>query len=106
MIHRTSFSPMGATADRLQAAANAALLDDQRTEKILHDCITSSEEQWKVHKVADLWLSAEEALKAGIVTDIADFAPPPLPNSNVLSICPPIAFLAPLRGGAPCSHSP
>jgi ATP-dependent Clp protease protease subunit len=76
MIHRTSFSPVGATSDRLQAAANAAALDDQRTEQILHDSVTLSQEKWDVHKVADLWLSADEALNAKIATEIADFAPP------------------------------
>ena len=76
MIHRTTFSPIGATADRLQAAANTALLDDQRTEKILHDCVNLPQDKWDVHKVADLWLSADDASKAGIVTDIAEFSPP------------------------------
>jgi ATP-dependent protease ClpP protease subunit len=31
---------------------------------------------WDVHKVTDLWLSAEEAVKYGLATEIADFAPP------------------------------
>jgi ATP-dependent Clp protease, protease subunit len=76
MIHRTTFSPAAATSDRLQAAANAALLDDQRIEEILHSGVTLSPEKWDVHKVADLWLSADEAVKAGLATAIADFAPP------------------------------
>jgi ATP-dependent protease ClpP protease subunit len=42
----------------------------------LHSDVTLSPEKWDVHKVADLWLSADEAVKAGLATAIADFAPP------------------------------
>jgi ATP-dependent Clp protease, protease subunit len=76
MIHKTFFSPIGATSDRLQAAANAAILDDQRVESILHKHISLTEESWGTHKVADLWLSADEALKVGLATKIEEFSPP------------------------------
>lgn len=76
MIHKTSFSPVGATYDRLQAMADAAMLDDQRVEAILHHHVKLSPERWDVHKVADLWLSADEALQAGLVQEIGEFAPP------------------------------
>jgi len=76
MIHKTTFSPVGATIDRLQSAANAAAIDDQRIESVLHNSITLSEEKWALHKVADLWLSADDAIKAGLAESIADFSPP------------------------------
>ena len=76
MIHKTYFSPMGATSDRLQSAANAAILDDQRIEAIWHGNITLSTEKWDVHKLADLWISADEAVAAKLATAIGDFAPP------------------------------
>jgi ATP-dependent protease ClpP protease subunit len=76
MVHRTYFSPVGATSDRLQSAANTAILDDQRIEGILHQHITLSQDKWDIHKVADLWLSADDGLRAGLVTEIADFCPP------------------------------
>lgn len=76
MIHKTMFSPVAATVDRLQSAANAAALDDQRIEAILHKHIKLAQEKWDVHKVADLWLSAKEALDAGISDAISDFSPP------------------------------
>lgn len=46
MIHKTYFSPIAATTDRLQAAANAALLDDTRIESILHEHVTLPKEDW------------------------------------------------------------
>jgi ATP-dependent Clp protease protease subunit len=76
MIHRSYASPLAATSDRLQALAQGLILDDERCEGILRDHVKLNEDQWAVHKVADLWLSAEEAKKAGLVTEIGDFAPP------------------------------
>jgi ATP-dependent protease ClpP protease subunit len=61
--------------DRLQAAANTAILDDQRIEAILHSHIALPQEKWEVHNVADLWLSADEALGAKLATEIDEFAP-------------------------------
>jgi ATP-dependent protease ClpP protease subunit len=51
-------------------------LDDQRTETILRHHLKMPDDLWEVHKSADLWLSAEEAVKYGLATDIAEFAPP------------------------------
>jgi ATP-dependent protease ClpP protease subunit len=76
MIHKTYFSPIGATANRLLAAADAAFIDDQRIEGILHSHITLPQEKWDIHKLADLWLTANEALTAGLATEIANFDPP------------------------------
>jgi ATP-dependent Clp protease, protease subunit len=77
MIHKTHFSPTQATVERLQSATNAAILDDARIESILHEHITLSQEQWEVHKFADLWLSADDAVKSKLVTAIEDFYIPP-----------------------------
>jgi ATP-dependent protease ClpP protease subunit len=76
MIHRTMYSPIASTVDRLQSAASAAALDDQRTESILHAHIKLPPEKWEIHKVSDLWLSATEALEAGLATSIGEFSPP------------------------------
>ena len=48
MIHKTYFSPPQATAERLQSAANAALLDDGRIESILHQDVKLSDEKWEI----------------------------------------------------------
>jgi ATP-dependent Clp protease protease subunit len=76
MLHRTQASPMGATAERLQAIGKSISLDDQRTEAILRKHLKMPDDLWDVHRVADLWLSAEEAVKYGLATEIGDFAPP------------------------------
>jgi ATP-dependent Clp protease protease subunit len=76
MLHRTQISPTGATAERLQAITKNVALDDQRTEAILRYHLKMPDDLWEVHKTADLWLSAEEAVKYGLATKIAEFAPP------------------------------
>jgi ATP-dependent Clp protease, protease subunit len=76
MIHRTTFSPMAATVDRLQSAANAAALDDRRIESILREHISLPDEKWSIHAVADLWLSANEAIEAKLADSLAEFSPP------------------------------
>jgi ATP-dependent Clp protease protease subunit len=76
MIHRSYASPLAATSERLQATVRGLILDDERCERILRDHINLDDEQWTTHNVADLWLSAEEARKAGVLTEIGNFAPP------------------------------
>jgi len=51
-------------------------LDDQRTEAILRERLKMPDDLWDVHRIADLWLSADEAVKYGLATEIGDFAPP------------------------------
>ena len=77
MIHRTYYSPMQATSERLQSATNAAILDDRRIEAILQREITLTPEQKEAHRFADVWLSADEALAAKIVTNTGSFDIPP-----------------------------
>ena len=76
MLHRTHASPQTATAERLHAAARSVKLDDIRTEAILRRELKLSEAQWADHGTFDLWLSAEEAVDAGLATEIAEFSPP------------------------------
>ena len=76
MIHKTTFSPVAANVERLHSAANAAAIDDKRIEEILHSGLKLPKDQWDIHAIADLWLSADEAVKAGLANGIADFAPP------------------------------
>lgn len=75
MLHRTRVSPQATTANRLRAVTNALVLDDERTEAIWRERLTLTPEQWDIHEHDDLWLSADQALTAGLVTSIGDFAP-------------------------------
>lgn len=75
MIHRTTSPPQGMTSERLRATVRSVEIDDARSEEILKS-INLTQENRQVHQIADLWLSASEAKQIGLVTDIADFAPP------------------------------
>ena len=76
MVHRTQSPAQPATAQRLQAIANSVAIDDDRTEAILRKHVTLSDDKWAVHGVADLWLSAADAVASGLATEIGEFAPP------------------------------
>ena len=76
LVHRTQSPFQATTADRLKALTQSVLLDDERTEAILREHITLTDEKWDVHKVADLWLSAKDALQSNLATEIGEFAPP------------------------------
>jgi ATP-dependent protease ClpP protease subunit len=76
MVHKTVAAiPNVATVSRLQAAAGSVALDDIRTEAILRECVTFSDDQWQTHHLADLTLSAEESVQCGIAHEIGLFAP-------------------------------
>jgi ATP-dependent Clp protease protease subunit len=76
MLHRTHIGHPSARAEQLQAMGKSVALDDQRTEAILRQHLKMPDELWDVHRTADLWLSAEEAVKYGLATAIAEFSPP------------------------------
>ena len=73
MVHRT---PVGATSGKLQSADNTAILDEKRIESILQSKLKLPEDKMKLRSVADLSLSADEAVAAGLATSIGDFMPP------------------------------
>lgn len=75
MIHRTQSPAQAATAERLHAITHSVIADDERTEAILRSGLTLTEDQWAVHKSADLWLTAKEAVTCGLA-EIEEFAPP------------------------------
>jgi ATP-dependent protease ClpP protease subunit len=77
MIHRTVSPGIGATSERLHAMAKSVILDDTRTENIFIAAkLNINKDQREIHKVADLWLSSDEAVAAGLATAIGEFAPP------------------------------
>lgn len=77
MIHRAKFStPIPASSAQLKGMADSVTIDDARMEQILRAHITMPDEKWKVHKCADLHITAEQALEYKIINEIADFSPP------------------------------
>jgi ATP-dependent Clp protease protease subunit len=77
MLHKShaTASP-GARPDALNIIVEGLRADDARTEAILRKHIELTPEQWAIHQYSDLHLTATAARIAGMVTDIADFAPP------------------------------
>jgi ATP-dependent Clp protease protease subunit len=76
MVHRPQSPLQTATADRLQAIAHSVAIDDKRTESILRKHIILPDEKWAVHSIADLWLSAQDAVVCNLADEIGEFAPP------------------------------
>ena len=77
MLHKSHASPPGgAGPEALQIIAEGLKADDRRTESILRRFVQLSDAQWAVHAHADLHLTAEAALQAGLIDTVADFAPP------------------------------
>jgi ATP-dependent protease ClpP protease subunit len=60
----------------MQAFASSLLIDDKRTEEILRAHVAMPDDVWALHKLQDVILTAEEAIRYGFARDIRDFAPP------------------------------
>jgi ATP-dependent Clp protease protease subunit len=77
MVHKShaTASP-GARPDALNIIVEGLRADDARTEAILRKHIELSPEQWAIHQYSDLHLTSRDAKIAGMITDVADFAPP------------------------------
>lgn len=77
MVHKShaTASP-GARPDALNIIVEGLRADDARTEAILRKHVDLTPEQWAIHQYSDLHLTARDARTAGMITDVADFAPP------------------------------
>jgi len=77
MVHRShaTASP-GSRPEALSIIVEGLRADDARTEAILRQHIELTPEQWTIHQHADLHLNSQDALAAGMVHEIRDFAPP------------------------------
>lgn len=87
MIHRAYISPAAATSDRLTAAAGAIAMDDERIESILKTHTKIPKDKWDMHKFADVWFSAKEAVDFEIAESIEEFAPPK--GQQIFNVWPP-----------------
>jgi ATP-dependent Clp protease, protease subunit len=76
MLHRSTNSPQFATAAKLQHVAKTLVLDDERTEAIIHEHVTFPPKLWKSLSSDDIYISGEEAVKFGIAQGFDEFAPP------------------------------
>jgi ATP-dependent Clp protease protease subunit len=77
LIHRTrTGSNQPTTASQLKAVTEGLLADDQRTESILRQHLTLSDEEWKHLDYNDLQISAARAVEIGLAHEIGEFNPP------------------------------
>jgi ATP-dependent Clp protease protease subunit len=77
MVHKShaTASP-GARPDALNIIVEGLRADDARTESILRKHIELTPEQWAIHQYSDLHLNSRDAKTAGMIAEVADFAPP------------------------------
>lgn len=77
MIHKATFYSSGPTTSvQLNAAIQSLIVDDARIESILKERLVMPDEKRNVHRFADLFITADEALDYGLIDEIADFKPP------------------------------
>jgi ATP-dependent Clp protease protease subunit len=77
MIHKATFHPgMSATSAQLYAATRSLDVDDARIESILKAHIAMPDDKWSLHRMADLFITAQEAAEFGLIDEVHDFAPP------------------------------
>lgn len=76
LLHRPYGGITGSNASAIRSAADGIALDEKRTGQIMRDILTLTPEQWDIYNRGDLFLSAADALKCGLIHEIADFAPP------------------------------
>jgi len=77
-LHRTRYTAgQPATAGTLKSLAEAATIDDARTEAIVRANTTLPAEKWAYMDQYDLTLTAEDAVAYGFADEIVAFQPPP-----------------------------
>jgi ATP-dependent Clp protease protease subunit len=76
MIHRAASNLHAVNHDVMRAGADSLQFEERRVEAIIHEHVKLSERQCELHRYADVWFSAEQAVEAGIATEIAEFTPP------------------------------
>jgi ATP-dependent Clp protease protease subunit len=76
MIHKTQTTTQAATTTTMKSLADSAILADDRTEAILREHIKMPDDKWAHFNHNDLWFSADDAVKFGVVQEIAEFTPP------------------------------
>jgi len=79
MMHPTTVGPfaVGVAASHLQSALDSVVADDQRTERILRERTGLSDEILLAKRSRDVHLSPQEALKFGLVHEVAEFTVTP-----------------------------
>ncbi len=76
MIHSTTSPAIAMTAEHLNTAVKSLRIDDERIKTILNSQISITNRNWSNLRHKELWFTATDALKSGIITAIGNFSPP------------------------------
>lgn len=77
MIHPTAFPSLsGMTWERLRSVSDAALADDERTERILRERTRLPDHLLQARRFSDVYISPDDAVAHGLVDGIAEFKVP------------------------------
>ncbi len=75
MTHMSRCHPMPMSAEHLAIVLQSVQMDDFATDSIIREHTTLTDAQWERRKRTDLFLSADEALACGLITEIGSFRP-------------------------------
>lgn len=75
-LHRTTGPAVAVESDKLKTLAEAAAMDDQRTQAIIREHTKLPPAKWEQLNKGELFFPAAEAVEYGIADEIADFSPP------------------------------
>lgn len=78
MIHPTAFPSLsGMTWERLRTVSEAALADDERTERILRERTRLPDELLQARRSRDVYIAPDHAFTHGLVDGVSEFQVPP-----------------------------
>jgi ATP-dependent Clp protease, protease subunit len=77
MIHKSTYNPNAAGADKLKAVADNLAIDDVRVEEILRAHLRLPDELWTQFRFRDVYLTGTDAVSYGMAEEIGEFSPPP-----------------------------
>jgi ATP-dependent Clp protease, protease subunit len=76
VLHHCRRHNESGSAHQMKAIANGLLIEQTRMESVLRTHLNLTVEQWAEFDQYELVLTPEQALQAGVVTEIAEFVPP------------------------------
>ena len=76
MMHSPTAPAVAMSPQTLDTALAALTIDERRIKEITEARVSITPEQWSHLRHNELWFTAEDALKSGIATRIANFSPP------------------------------
>jgi ATP-dependent protease ClpP protease subunit len=76
MLHANRSGPVSLPSHHLKESLRGLEIDDDRVSAIYRSHLELPEDEWKRAGVGEFWLTADDAIKARLTTQIGDFVPP------------------------------